>query len=317
MRLHQHPDFTAFVTATAAEHDLREPFVEKDYWITEILRTIATTLPDRAIFKGGTSLSKGWGLLDRFSEDIDLFVDPAVDPPLTRRAIDRTLKRLRDDVATIDGLELQETQTIGGFGRIDTFAYTTRFAGIAGFPATVRLEPGVQSGKQPTEDVTLTSLVAALLTDRGASDELTDVEGLAPFTMTLLHFRRTFVEKLFALHGNIYRLATESHPLRCDTRHYADLHALAATPEVNAMLHSAEYAAIKTDYDTKSREYFPRSYRPPDNLSFAASTALFPSDELRDVIEADYERECARLFYGSHPPFPDVLGRLQALRDLL
>lgn len=60
MRLHQHPDFAAFVTTTAAQHDLREPFVEKDYWITEILRTIATTLPDRAIFKGGTSLSKGW-----------------------------------------------------------------------------------------------------------------------------------------------------------------------------------------------------------------------------------------------------------------
>jgi predicted nucleotidyltransferase component of viral defense system len=120
VRLHQHPDFAAFVTATAAEHHLREPFVEKDYWITEILRTIATTLPDRAIFKGGTSLSKGWGLLDRFSEDIDLFVDPAVDPPLARRAIDRTLKRLRDDVAAIDGLELQETRTVGGFGRIDT-----------------------------------------------------------------------------------------------------------------------------------------------------------------------------------------------------
>lgn len=55
----------------------------------------------------------------------------------------------------------------------------------------------------------------------------------------------------------------------------------------------------------------------PHNLSFAASTALLPSGELRDVIEPDYERECARLFYGPHPPFPDVLKRLQALRDLL
>jgi hypothetical protein len=73
VRLHQHPDFAAFVTATSAGHHLREPFVEKDYWITEILRTIATTLPDRAIFKGGTGLAKGRGLLDRFSEDVDLF----------------------------------------------------------------------------------------------------------------------------------------------------------------------------------------------------------------------------------------------------
>lgn len=97
MRLHEHPDFTAFVTATAAERELAEAFVEKDYWITEILRVIATTLPDRAIFKGGTSLSKGWGLLDRFSEDIDLFVDPAVEPPLAKRA---STARSRSSAAT-------------------------------------------------------------------------------------------------------------------------------------------------------------------------------------------------------------------------
>jgi predicted nucleotidyltransferase component of viral defense system len=73
MRLHENADFAAFVTVAAAENDLAETFIEKDYWITEILRVVAETLPGRAIFKGGTSLSKGWGLLDRFSEDIDLF----------------------------------------------------------------------------------------------------------------------------------------------------------------------------------------------------------------------------------------------------
>ena len=77
MRLAEHPDFAAFLTEAATESELPETFVEKDYWITEILRTIAMTLGERAIFKGGTSLSKGWDLLDRFSEDIDLFVDPA------------------------------------------------------------------------------------------------------------------------------------------------------------------------------------------------------------------------------------------------
>ncbi len=80
MRLHEHPDFATFVTAAAEEEELGEAFVEKDYWITEILRVIARTLPERAVFKGGTRLSKGWGLLDRFSEDIDLFVNPTVEP---------------------------------------------------------------------------------------------------------------------------------------------------------------------------------------------------------------------------------------------
>ena len=134
MRLHEHPDFAAFLTATAAELDLSEPFVEKDYWITEILRVIAGTLPDRAIFKGGTSLSKGWNLIDRFSEDIDLFVDPAIEPRLGKRAIDRTLKQLRADVEAIDGLRLTEHKMYGGFGRVDTFSYDSRYPAIVGFP---------------------------------------------------------------------------------------------------------------------------------------------------------------------------------------
>jgi len=55
MKLHEHDDFAAFVTAAAAENDLAEAFIEKDYWITEILRVVADTLGERAIFKGGTS----------------------------------------------------------------------------------------------------------------------------------------------------------------------------------------------------------------------------------------------------------------------
>lgn len=318
MRLHEHSDFAAFVTAAAAENDLSEQFVEKDYWITQILGVIAHTLPERAIFKGGTSLSKGWGLLDRFSEDIDLFVSPTVAPALTGRAIDRTLKRLSADVAALGGLEFvaDESTTIGGRGRIDVFRYESCYPPIAGFPTTVRLEPGVQSGEQPTDTVAISAFVGDLLHAHDAAGDL-GVEGLDPFAMTLLHFRRTFVEKLFAIHGKIERLKQDGHPLGRDARHYADIHVLAGRPEVLAMLRSDEYAAIRSDYDAKSREFFPQGYRPPDGLRFAASDALFPSDELRAQIEPDYELECRRLFFRPHPPFDAVLERLQSIRDLL
>jgi hypothetical protein len=221
VKLHEHPDFAAFLTAAAAERDLSEQFVEKDYWITEVLRVIAATLPGRAIFKGGTSLSKGWGLLDRFSEDIDLFVDPTVEPALAKRAIDRTLKQLSADVTAIGGLDPVEVRSIKGFGRIDTFRYVSNYPQLAGFPPTVRLEPGVQSGRHPTADVQLTSIVAALIVTRGAAEEVA-TDGLDPFTMTLLHFRRTFIEKLFAIHGKVERLKLDGHPLGRDARHYAD-----------------------------------------------------------------------------------------------
>jgi len=100
MRLFEHPDFEQAVLR-AEEHfrssgGLRPAIIEKDYYVTEALRIIASAAGDKVIFKGGTSLSKGWNLIRRFSEDIDLFLDPlAFKPPLGKQGIDRELKRLR------------------------------------------------------------------------------------------------------------------------------------------------------------------------------------------------------------------------------
>jgi hypothetical protein len=78
---------------------LRPAIIEKDYYVTEALRIIAAAAPDKIIFKGGTSLAKGWNLIQRFSEDIDIFLDPrAFKPALGKNGVDRELKRLRDAV---------------------------------------------------------------------------------------------------------------------------------------------------------------------------------------------------------------------------
>ena len=129
MRLFEHPDFEQ-ATMRAAEHfrgrGLRPAIIEKDYYVTEALRNLAAAGAERIIFKGGTSLSKGWNLIDRFSEDIDIFLDPqAFTPPLGKRAIDRELKILRNAVAAHPALRFLpgESKTIGGFGRSDRFRH--------------------------------------------------------------------------------------------------------------------------------------------------------------------------------------------------
>ncbi len=74
MKLFEHPDFGQAILQ-AAEHfrarGLRPGVIEKDYYVTEALRILAAAAGDKIIFKGGTSLSKGWNLIQRFSEDID------------------------------------------------------------------------------------------------------------------------------------------------------------------------------------------------------------------------------------------------------
>ena len=80
MKLYESPDFRQLVTLVAAERQVAETWIEKDYYLTEVLRIIAQVYPTQSMLKGGTSLSKGWQLLDRISEDIDLFVDPTAFP---------------------------------------------------------------------------------------------------------------------------------------------------------------------------------------------------------------------------------------------
>ena len=87
-----------------------------------------------------------------------------------------------------------ESQTIGGFGRNDRFSYRQRFGGPGEVSNRVLVEAGTASGREPTVRVELRSYVSQFLQETGvtlgAGDE-------APFSMRLLHFRRTFVEKMF------------------------------------------------------------------------------------------------------------------------
>jgi predicted nucleotidyltransferase component of viral defense system len=97
VKLFEHRDFEQSILR--AEHfrarGLRPAIIEKDYYVTEALRIVASAR-DKVIFKGGTSRAKGWNLIQRFSEDIDVFLDPrAFRPVLANRAIDRELKTLR------------------------------------------------------------------------------------------------------------------------------------------------------------------------------------------------------------------------------
>jgi hypothetical protein len=329
MRLFEHPDFEQ-VILQAAEHfhaqGLRPAIIEKDYYVTEALRAIAaltstttksSNTGNKIIFKGGTSLSKGWNLIQRFSEDIDIFLDPlAFQPPLGKRAIDRELKKLRDAVAEHPALTFVEgeSQTIGGFGRNDRFSYLQSFGGPGEVANRVLIEAGTASGREPIVVVELNSYLGQFLKSKnlslGAQDE-------GSFPLRLLHFRRTFVEKMFAIHSKVELLKRDGQPLGTYARHYYDLFQLATHPEVIVMLKSAEYLAIRQDYDRISCAHFPRSYFCPERMSFARSEALFPPTDLAAILGAEYERQCRMLCYGPYPTWAEVKARFLELHDLL
>ena len=319
MKLSEHADFEQAVLR-AADHfrarGLRPAIIEKDYYVTETLRAIAAFAGNRLIFKGGTSLSKGWNLIDRFSEDVDIFLDPlAFTPPLGANGINRELKRLRDEVAKQPGLEYvaAESQTIGGAGRSDRFAYRQRFGGPGEVASRVLLETGTASGREPTTEVQLSSYLGQYLSETGVTLGAED-EGSFPFR--LLHFRRTFVEKLFAIHGKVEIYKRDGVMIGTYARHYYDLYQLAGQPEVIAMLRSDEYRAIREDYDQISRLHFGRNYFCPDEMSLTKSDAIFPPDELQRTLATEYESQCRTLCYGPFPSWEKLQEKFQELKSL-
>lgn len=320
MRLYEHPEFEQAILR-AAEHyrgqGLRPAIIEKDYYVTETLRIIAAMSGDKVIFKGGTSLSKGWNLIERFSEDIDLFLDPlAFNPNLGANAIDRELKRLRDAIGKHPAMKFvpEESRTIGGLGRSDRFAYQQRFGGPGEVTARVLLESGTASGREPTSAMSLRSYLGQFLQETGVTLGADDEQS---FTMRLLHFRRTFVEKLFAIHGKVEILKRDGRPIGTYARHYYDLYQLSSQPKVLTMLASPEYAAIKHDYDGISRAHFERDYFHPTGMSFANSDALFPPTSIAAAIIRDYNEQCRLLCYGAFPSWREVQERFEDLRSSL
>lgn len=141
---------------------------------------------------------------------------------------------MRDAISKHPALNFvsKESQTIGGFGRNDRFEYRQRFAGIGDIRNRVLVEAGSASGKEPTESIQIQSYVGQFLQETGVTLGADD-EG--SFKMRLLHFRRTFVEKMFAIHGKVDTFQKTGLGIGSYTRHYYDLFCLADRPEVLAM----------------------------------------------------------------------------------
>ena len=316
MRLFEHPDFEqlilraarTFSRARASPGNHRERLLRHGG-----LRIVAAGRR-KVIFKGGTSLAKGWNLIQRFSEDIDIFLDPRLHPALGKNAIDRELKTLRDAVAGASGADVS-SEGKPDHRRLRTqrrFSYHN--ASAAGEVVNrVLVESGTASGRNRSGRRTAIYL-GQFLSETGisldAEDEGAVSDAAAPFPPDI---RR---ENVCDPQQGGNAEADWSAPRRL-CGHYYDLFQLSDQEAVIAMLKSEEYAAIKADYDQISRSNFPDSYFYPDEMSFARSDALFPPSDLSNTIGREYEAQCRQLCYGPFPSWADITARFSELRKLL
>jgi nucleotidyltransferase AbiEii toxin of type IV toxin-antitoxin system len=316
VRLAEHSDFKTLIARTSADQSLPEPWVEKDYYLTEVLRIVARVYPTQGFLKGGTSLTKGWALLSRMSEDIDwVLIRSAFTPTLGGKDVNARLARLATEVAEHPDISWAKSRTgvVDGKARHDYYDYnTTMTSRTLGLAETILLEAGTRAGNWPLEKRQIQSLVgmtAESMRQGGIAEDTT------AFSMLVLDFRRTFVEKLVAVHSFVRRFVADGIPLARNARHYADLFVLLQRDEVKALVGGVEFAAILDEQDALAKEHFKRNYVPLPE-SFRESEALFPGRELSLKLKKQYDDDVRPLFFGKNmPPFEAVLGAFAAMKD--
>ena len=312
----------AVLTNTSKQTKLSPPAIEKDWWVTMSLRALfSCECANHIVFKGGTSLSKGWGLIDRFSEDIDIAIDRAFfgfEGELKRKQITNLRRcscsyikdKLKDELdekfqeANINGysLHIKETQDSTQDPLIIEVHYNSLFASGSYIQEKVLIEIGARSLIEPSENIKLRSIISNVYPKSDFADSFFDVPTVIP--------QRTFLEKAFLLHEE-FQKPNENIRVNRMSRHIYDLEKLMDTDYAkNALNDTALYQAIvnhrKMLTSMKEVDY---STHAPDKINFVPPAAVI--DEWRK----DYEAMRSSMIYGYSLSFDRLIERIRELNE--
>ena len=209
--------FEQVILRVSEDTGIEASIIEKDYFVTLFLRQIVAQLPN-IIFKGGTSLSKCYKLINRFSEDIDLNIDTETHPTEGQR------KKLKEVIVSIvDEFGFTLTNPDSVRSRRDYNRYVVDYPTI--FPTGylkehLIVETAVYIKAYPCRRMLASSLICDYLHRNGYTD-LIEQYGLQPFELNVQAAERTLVDKVFALGDYYLSDAVHEH-----SRHVYDIYKL-------------------------------------------------------------------------------------------
>lgn len=310
--LHDRKDFAQLLALVADERSLDPMLVEKDYWIMHALWGLHAQ-GFRFELKGGTSLSKGFGVIHRFSEDIDIRIEPPAgmdvkmgrnqDKPAhvaSRRAFyDELAARIRIPgiVAVERDMQFDDDKMRSAGIRL---SYTSRAVVMAGVKDGILLELGFDD-TAPNRRVTISSWTLDAALGRGVAvfdNRAVDVACYAP--------THTFVEKLQTISTKYRRLdETQAFPANF-LRHYYDVYCLLGLEEVQTFLRTPAYHERKA-----------QRFRTGDELVVARNPAFVLAETRQRERFAREYRKTAALYYQGQPEFEELLARIRRYVDAL
>ena len=311
-------------TETGRQMGLSAVAIEKDWWLVHALAIIfSMDCSSALIFKGGTSLSKGWNLIQRFSEDIDLVLDReylGFKGELTKGDI-RGLRRASYDFITTKFTEELRTKFIeAGFKDVnikyrevenhdqDPIIIELYYPKLTEIDSYLKpgllVEVGSRSLKEPNTQIAFSSIVAERYTDSLFSDK--------PILIPIVNPERTFLEKIFLLHEEFQK---PQERIRVDrlSRHLYDIEKLMQTDYAKTALQDSYLYNTIVEHRSKFTHISGIDYskHSPENIKFV------PQNSILAFWEADYKQMQENMIYGETLTFIELIKRLSELQNYI
>lgn len=296
--------------------------IEKDAWVTLVLRMLFTSeLFEHIVFKGGTSLSKGYNLIERFSEDIDLAVDReffGFKGDLTKGDI-RKLRRRSHDFSLNEVPGILKAQFEKNGINPDLFEvtvpnikisdqdpevvhvnYKTVFDEKFYLPNRVLIEIGARSLNDPNEERTIESIIDVSFKDVPFLQK--------PFRCRTIIPEKTFLEKIVLLHEEFHKPVEKIRDQRM-SRHLYDIYKVSQTEYGHRALHD-------TGLFNKICKHR-ASFTPIQGIAYDELTLtdldFIPPGELIEQYRLDYFEMQRSMIYGKSPEFEELIYHLRNL----
>lgn len=303
---------------TAAAKATTAAIAEKDFWVTWVLNRLFREPPlaKLLMFKGGTSLSKVYNLIERFSEDIDLVLDWRVlsdEDPLAERSRTKQ-EQLNKDINEraqqyiAENLLRQVKEALDGLCScrlnhddpyIIDINYPAAFSDDYLRPE-VQLEIGPLASWLPSEPRRISCY---------AAEVFPHLFGQRECQVQVITAERTFWEKATILHQEAHRPENNPQPLRY-SRHYYDLAKMARSPVKDLALADTELLTSVVEF---KQRFYPRGWARYD-LAQPGSLKLVPESNVLASVRSDY-RSMENMIFGEMPDFDEIQAVLQKLQE--
>ena len=300
MYLHENREMFKEVIEQVAEDSGRLAVViEKDYYVTMILRLLSQKLSN-VVFKGGTSLSKGFKAINRFSEDIDITFDEHIGEARRKKLKSEVLKGVSEEL----GMPISnwnETQSDRDYN-----AYYFTYESVWGIEddrmlSSVKLETALGSYAFPTEMVSIGSYIGDYFVKRDRLD-LAEKYMLDAFDMKLQSIERTYIDKIFALCDYYVQGKSKRY-----SRHLYDIYKLTGKIDVEN--------ALVNLYD-EIREHRQKMRNCPSSEDGVNISELINAFCYDDFFKNDYQ-EITNYFSDDYVAYEDTIAQMRKLAELL